>query len=521
MELAAVFDPTQATSGQFTASTLQTGSTMIVINKSYVDLILTFTSGDQRLVIANDRRAFQFVDASSVPGPLISWKQENIDYPQTINQLQNLVYVEIYAPTEKVVETYPSNVQRETLPSLIPYNIGYGIGIGTFNHSSDALVVWPSSYYGVTTAPQISQFGTDVGGMGFDYFWTESNMAAASHTMPSLPGNYQTTQKNLNSATLNSDTLAYNIPGPFSRSGLTPVDSATYLNGNYWTLASAIPWNTATSGYYVDLWVNLTEYLSTTSQFLYCDDLAHFANTGFSLYVGTSGVLNVEAAFTGGAVVKGTATIIPLNIWVYIAAQWTASTNTLNIIVNGTVIASYTTSGTPVNATHIGRIGSSPQDGTTFTGSICNIGILLSDITATKWSVNAPQARYLLGLQSLNVDMQNAWITEIELIHQTGATATTGVSSVLLEDVFNPAGLLYANVPVNVNALHIWRDVTPNNPQWSFSLQGTNQAVTIIDSFQKPLTHVFDEFPIISNTNLSTVVVVTVTVRGYNILGVG
>lgn len=517
MELAAVFDPTQATSGQFTASTLQTGSTMIVINKSYVDLILTFTSGDQRLVIANDRRAFQFVDASSVPGPLISWKQENIDYPQTVNQLQNLVYVEIYAPTEKVVETYPSNVQRETLPSLIPYNIGYSIGIGTFNHSSDALVVWPSSYYGVTTAPQISQFGTDVGGMGFDYFWTESNMAAASHVMSSLPGNYQTTQKSLNNATLNSDTLAYNIPGPFSRSGLTPVDSATYLNGTFWTLTSTIPISTATNGFYMDAWVNTTNY----DQWVFGLDEPLTTYLGASLFIDSTGNVAFDVGNGSSNFRAISSQPLPKNEWHYLAGRYNSAVPQIELWIDGQLISTTPFTGTPANSTHTPEIGSNPVGGGTFVGSICNVGILLSDITATQWGINAIQARYLLGLQSLNVDIQNAWITEIELIHQTGATATTGVSSVLLEDVFNPAGLLYANVPVNVNALHIWRDVTPNNPQWSFSLQGTNQAVTIIDSFQKPLTHVFDEFPIISNTNLSTVVVVTVTVRGYNILGVG
>lgn len=508
MELAAVFNPTQATSGQFTASTLQAGSTMIVINKSYVDLKFTFSSGDQRLVIANDRRAFVFADASSVPGPLISWIQENIDYPQTINQLQNLVYVEIYAPTEKVAETYPSNIQRETLPSLIPYNVGYGVGVVDFSHSTDSPVIWPSSYYGVTTAPNVSQFGTNVGGMGFDYFWTESNMAAASKIMSSLPGNYTTTQKSRNDATLNNVALASNIPGPFSQPGLTPVDSATYLNSTYWQLANLIAWP---ANFYIDAWFMLPN-IGGRQYFILSDDVV-------TLGINASGTVFAQLNYSGGSVFATTSTSITTNQW-YHVALYVVGTN-VSLWLNGTQVASTTATGT-INtpANHV-KIGASNAVSNTFIGSITNIGFLLSDIANTAWGVQSIEARYLLGQQSLKIDMQNAWVTEIEIIHQTGATATTGVSSVLLDEVWNPAGQLYASVPVNANALHILRSVVPIAPIWSFSAQPVNSVASIIDSFQKPLTHIFDLFMILDNSNISSGVVVTATVRGYNILGVG
>lgn len=518
MELAAVFDPTNSTSGQFTASTLQVGSTMIIDNKSYVDLIFTFASGDQRLIIANDRRAFQFSDASSVPGPFVTWKQQNIDYPQTINQLQNICYVEIYAPTEKVIETYPNPIQRETLPSLVPYNVGYGAGVVNFNHASDPPVVWPTSYYGITVAPKISAGGININGMGFDYFWTESNMSAASTVMSSLPGNYSTTQKSTNDATLNNTTLASNIPGPFSKPGLAPVDSATYLNGTYWTCASSIPWASASGSYYIDLWVNIPQTSFGHYVSIFGDDDPIANNKGVLINMNPSGNVMVSAAFTGGAVTIGNGTLSPDN-WHYIQVYW--KTGTLQFYIDGNIVGSAATSGTPVNSTLVLSIGSDTFDGGSFVGSIANVGILLSDITATQWGVNAIQARYQLGLQSLTIDMQNVWITEIEIIHQTGATATTGVSSVILDDIFNPGGLLYANVPVNVNALHIWRDVMPVSPIWSFGVQAVNEAVTITESFQKPLTHVFDKFPILTNTNVSTVAAVTATIKGYNILAVG
>lgn len=519
MELAAVFNPTTALSGSFTATTLQTGSTMIVMNKSYVDLIFTFANGDRRLVIANDRRAFQFSDASVVANGVILWAQENIDYPQTINQLENVCYVEVYAPTEKVVETYPTAIQRETLPSLIPYNIGYSVGVIDYNNNSNAPIIWPSSYYGITTAPKVSQGGTDVGGMGFDYFWTESNMAAPSTIMASLPGNYSTTQKSTNNATLANSVLATNIPGPFSQPGLSPVDSATHLQGNYWSVASGINWSSATSGYLLDMWVNLDDASTGTTQFLYCDDLAHFANTGVAIYVGTNGILEFEASFTGGVQVHQTGYTLSSGQWIYIALLWIPGS--ITVYVNGTSIFSAPTSGTPVNATHVPRIGSSPQDGGTFTGSIANIGILLTNPFNTPWGPNIVQARYLLGQQSLNVDIQNVWMTEIEIIHQTGGVATTGVSSVILGGVFNPGGQLYASVPVNVNPLHIWRNGLPNSPIWSFGIQPANAVVTTIDRFTNPLTHTFDNFLLLEPTQISPGAIVTTTIRGYNILGIG
>lgn len=507
MELIPAFDPTLATSGSFVASTLQTGSQIIITNKSYVNMIFTFASGDQRPVLANDRRAFTFGGASALPGPTIKWEQQSIDYPQTINQLENLVFVEVYAPTEIVTEKYPTVIQRETLPTLVPYNVGASIiSTGLINPNTTNHTIWPSSYNGVTCAPQA--LGA-VDGMGFDHYWA---VFGPSFNLLDLPGNYPTTGKTAITTTINNSTLASFIPGPFSKPGLTPVDSATNLNGTYWQLASLIPWASSSGGYFVDMWVNIPNSMAGITQFLYCDDLAHFANTGFAIYISSAGLIAVEAAFTGGAVASVTNYTIQEDVWTYLAVNWSATNNLLTVYANGAQIFSRTTSGTPVNATHNPRIGSSPQDGGTFTGSITNIGILLSDIQSTQWGINALQARYQLGLQSLNVDMQNVWLQGFDIYTYSGPTTWYTYS---FSNIQNTAGLLYRNTQIINTPLHVKQ---PGNIFGDFIIpqQTTNYVASF--RFPTPITNLPAEF-MNFNDWASTGPQYAANFYGYNMLG--
>src|SRR5690348_12624149 len=125
MLLVAAFSPITATSGTFPAQTLQAGCAIIVHNKTYVDISFQVGNGDTFLVLANEKRKFLFNNTNAQPNPTITWKQQNIDYPQTINQLENVCYVEIYQPTEIPDEVYPVTIAREPVPNLVPYNIGH------------------------------------------------------------------------------------------------------------------------------------------------------------------------------------------------------------------------------------------------------------------------------------------------------------------------------------------------------------------------------------------------------------
>lgn len=499
MELAAVFNPTQAASGQFTASTLQTGSTMIVINKSYVDLIFTFASGDQRLVIANDRRAFVFADASSVPGPLISWKQENIDYPQTINQLQNLVYVEIYAPTEKITETYPANIQREALPSLIPYDIGYtSTGLFSIGTSTTFPTIWPSSYYGVTVAPSAIQ------GMAFDHFWSDTYVAN-NVTLFDVPGSFPSTGKTANNGVLSNASLASNIPGPFSRPGLTPVDSATYLNGTYWQLTNLITWPTT---FYIDAWFNLTS-VGGRQYYIVADNVV-------SIGINASGTVFGMVQYSGGTIFATSSTVVSANQWYHVALY--VKGTTIQLWVNGVQSASTSGTGTiAATSTHV-KIGADNSATILMVGSIVNIGVLLSDITTGQWGVNSITARYELGLQSLNVNMQKVWITGIDFTAFANVT-TTAYSTVLLDNIYNPSGLLYVDNSANTDPLHI---INPfgNTLQWRFP---TITANTVnVQNFKptNPITHLPLGFPEFITSGLATNAIVDIIVHGYNILGI-
>lgn len=519
MELAAVFDPTTETGGSFTASTLQTGSTMIIINKSYVDLIFTFANGDRRLVIANDRRAFQFSDASVVANGIIQWTQDNIDYPQTINQLENIVYVEVYGATEKVVETYPSNVVRETLPSLIPYDIGfstYQLFYTTVQQpTSVAGVVWPSSYYGVTCAPFAA------GGMGFDHFWVYNNPATSS-TMLDTPGQYASTGKTGNNATLNNASLASLIPGPFSRPGLTPVDSATYLNGTYWTCQSVINWDFDVNGFLVDAWVNPAQYV----QYILGDDNPAFNQKGVYILINTDGTIHLSVGNGTTHTVVVTNSPLPLNQWTYVACLYIPSNSSLQIYLNGQLSASASFTGPVATTTEVLSIGRDTRDNitsTSFVGSITNVGILLTSPYGTRWGTDIVQARYQLGLQSLDVDMQSAWIKSVFLtIFNNSANASLSAGQVTMDNVFNPGGLLYAGVAAAITPLHLYA-INATTLDFIFPAISGNSVYQQNFAFDNPITHYVLNFPTFNISYFANPTIfdtLVMQVNGYNILGI-
>lgn len=475
MELIPAFDPTTATSGSFIASTLQTGSQIIITNKSYVNMIFTFASGDQRPVLANDRRAFTFGGATALPGPTIKWQQQSIDYPQTINQLENLVFVEIYAPTEVVSEKYPSIIQRETLPTLIPYNIGAGVqSTGAISPNTTNHTIWPSSYYGVTVAPQGRG---SVDGMGFDHFWEVAE--GTNFTMLDLPGHYPTTGKTANDATSVSPSLMSIIPGPFSKSGLTPVDSATMLNGTSWALSSTLNWAGATNGFLLDMWVNIPSV--GTDMYLFGDTFS--GNTmGVAIEIRTDGRLRFTVGTPGAdTIVNSTPT--RTNVWQHLGFLWIPNTvGGLSIWVNGENVASNNTTGFITNTANIPHIASRDGNNQPSFGAIANVGLILTNPFGTQWGNNIVLARYLLGLQSLTTDIQNLWLTGFDIVTLAPPAATYQYS---LSNLFLPSGLLYHNVSSTFDTLHI---VQPGNIFMDFAVP--QQTSPFIDHvrFPNPVT---------------------------------
>lgn len=494
MELIPAFDPTLATSGSFVASTLQTGSQIIITNKSYVNMIFTFASGDQRPVLANDRRAFTFGGASSVPGPTIKWQQQSIDYPQTINQLENLVFVEIYAPTEIVTEKYPTIIQRETLPTLVPYNVGASIiSTGLINPNTTNHTIWPSSYNGVTCAPQA--LGA-VDGMGFDHYWA---VFGPSFNLLDLPGNYPTTGKTTITTTINNSTLASFIPGPFSKAGLTPVDSAIHLNGTYWQLTNLITW---TTNFYIDAWFNL-DSVGGRQYFVIADNV-------ISIGINASGTIFGMIQYSGGAAFATSSITAVAGQWFHVALYVVGTS--IQLWVNGVQVASTGGSGTIVaTSTHV-KIGADNSATNTFIGSVANVGVLLSDIQSTQWGKNAIQARYELGLQSLNVDMQNVWLQGFDIYTYSGPTTWYTYS---LSNIQNTAGLLYRNTQIINTPLHVKQ---PGNIFGDFIIpqQTTNYVASF--RFPTPITNLPADF-MNFNDWISTGPQYAANFYGYNMLG--
>lgn len=508
MQLVAAFNPILSTSGSFIASTLQSGSKMIVINKSYVDVLFTFPDGNQRLIIANDRRAFTFNNAYT--SPTIQWSQQNIDYPQTIIQLENIVYVEIYDVSEIVSETYPSNIVRETRPNVLPYNIGHAsfsqqsIPTGT----SVTRVVFPSSYLGVAVAPP---FPNACNGIGFDFYY----LYFFGSSVISQPGGYATaTGKVANNATLaaGSNTI---VPGPFSLPGLAPKDTAGHFNNSYYTLATAPAWTGATGGFYIEALVNFDNAIGS-SQYIYADNEPLTNHIGVECFTDSLGM----PAFRVG---NGTSTftavsteILHSGVTYHLQFVYTGNiTNTIQIWINGILQATTIVTGTITTSTLTPRIGSNPVNGGTFNGSISHLAINLSGPPSL---LGTAAARYEHFQQSLLTDMQSAFITKLRVESAPNA-AHTGTVTVTFGPVFNPAGLLYALSPASSDALHIYPNNIFQHTIYTIPSTALDAVYTVEDTFPQPLMTYDSAFAQVSIGNTLTTDSYLTTISGYNILG--
>lgn len=497
MILAAAFNPTLSMSGSFVAPTMQSGSKVIIINKSYVDLIFTFSNGDQRLVIANDRRAFTI----NVPNSVVTWIQENIDYPQTVNQLENVCYVEVYDPAEQIIESYPNIIQRETLPSILPYNIGAGgVPFGPITPSAGIHTIFSSSYVGISSAP------TSINGAGFDHFYL-AYVPALSGSVIDIPGSYPATGKtNQNLTPVGNFGV---LPGPFSLGGLTPVDDSSLFQSAYWQFGTTIPWASSTNGFLVDMWIIPQTLNNGSNQQLFGDGDGQ-SSGGNDMFITSRGQLQwllqcgtTSSNITGGQLQAG---------WNYVAFLYTGTTtNTTSIWLNGIQVASGVTSGPPVNSTNNPRIGSNTALGGSYSGQMANVGIQL---TYSSHFLNQPANRWAMGMQSTHTDYQNAWITGFDI---ATATAPTAFYTYSFTNMFQPSGLMYSENQSNSSPIH---------PPQRFGIGAVLYVIPTNTSgydrqvrFPQPITHqsiVFINF----NDWVNTGPHYYLNVYGYNILGI-
>ena len=118
MFVVATFDPSASTSGTFNAQFQGGVGKILVINESQVNLLLTFGNGQQAYSPAGDRRLF----CVATPSATVLWSQQSLLGGPSPSVSQ--VIVEAYAPTEKIIETYPSPLVRQT-------NIGNSLPVST------------------------------------------------------------------------------------------------------------------------------------------------------------------------------------------------------------------------------------------------------------------------------------------------------------------------------------------------------------------------------------------------------
>lgn len=511
MLLVAAFNPITAKSGSFAAQTLQAGCAILVHNKTYVDVLFKVGQGDTFLVLANEKRKLLFNSTNAQPNPVIQWSQENIDYPQTVNQLENVCYVEIYQPDEIPDETYPVGIVREPVPNLIPYNIGHGL-YGTpvvTPTSSQIITIWPSSYIGLSVAP------TSVGGLGYDHFYS---LWYSSGGLLDIPAGYTATGKTANNGTINNSALQSTIPGPFSQPGLTPVDSATQLSNTFYTLTSTIPFAQA-NGFWVDGWVYITQY---TGQYIISDNILG-GTTGISVFLNSVGNLQFSVGDNAGTTISSP-NPVPLNQWFYFQAVYNGSAlNTIELWINGIQVVTHTTTSVLTNSVSIPRIGTRPGGASGFTGSIANLGIALNQrpgasLNGTNQALAS--ARYEQGLQSLNTDYQNAWVTRIEM-DASSVAALAALTTVTLQTYFDPAGLLYVLTPAAADNLHAYTGST-NSSRYQFGQFAALQEQEKDVVFPNPITHFNDKFItfIFAVSTGTAFPSIAFRVNGYNILGV-
>lgn len=108
MQIVTIFNPAATTSGTFNVQFSNGTGKMLVINESAVNLTLQLPDGSTTYVPAGDRRLYCFSAASST----VQWQQQSILGGQAPEVSQ--VIIETYQPNEKIIETYPSPLTRQT-----------------------------------------------------------------------------------------------------------------------------------------------------------------------------------------------------------------------------------------------------------------------------------------------------------------------------------------------------------------------------------------------------------------------
>lgn len=335
--------------------------------------------------------------------------------------------------------------------------------------------------------------------------------------MSDAPGLYPTTGKTPNDATPNNKALMSYVPGPFSLAGLRAIDTATHVEGAHWALANPIPWANSTNGYLVEMWVNLDAV--GNFQDLFGDGSPSDSNTGVHIFANPDRTISAEGGFVGGFKSVQGGLITP-GKWQYIVMQYTGTTtNTLNLYINGVLIATNITSGSPVNDVHAPFIaGIAVFPGNTINASLAYVGILLSGPGTGQGS---PQARFEHAQQSLNQDYQNAWITGIDYQAVGGATATNGTGQFSINNLLNTAGLLYTTTQFTQDALHTY-NINFAGVVDTFPALAINSVYTRSFHFPTPVGHYNTDFPFVTVFVNGSVGIQSfdMLAYGYNILGV-
>lgn len=430
-----------------------------------------------------------------------------------------VLLVVYYSQIEIPKGTWPTSV-----PQSVVQSVGAGTAIQPFTQNNigyaaftvevvptTLFFIYPSSYIGLSVAP------TSIGGLGYDHFYSYQNPTNTS-TMVDLPGGiYGTsTGKTANNATPNNINLMSFAPGPFSQPGPTPVDTATHCNGTHWGLTTAIPWASSTSGYLVEAWIKLDKIATGGFQPIFGDDGSGANNAGVTFYVDQTGKPAVTAGFSGSHFGLVATQALPSG-WVYVAWQYTGTvTNTFNIYINGQLAGTGTTNGTPVNTVQLPRIGASFDLAGELFGSIAYVGVLLSGPGTGQGS---PAARYEHGLQSLNVDYQNAWLKRVDISIDT-LVANTSDSLLTVANARNTAGLMYAVTPSAADIFHIYKG-SGNTSFVHFPPQAANQFTPYSLDYYQPLTHHNEVFIELNTAGFTASQNTFLNIQGYNILGVG
>lgn len=110
MRIVASFNPATATSNTVDF-VIKNGGHIVVINESANNMIFKFGNGNTTYIPANDRRAYQLEGQGAQPHTVINW---SIDSTLPNLNTVNICRIEGYDPGEKLPETYPAPLFRQT-----------------------------------------------------------------------------------------------------------------------------------------------------------------------------------------------------------------------------------------------------------------------------------------------------------------------------------------------------------------------------------------------------------------------